>query len=302
MLTCQAAVVLLAVIALAASEESAKPRHTNALARTLLQNARASLSRDRDATTRNRVIAMCLYGTNKDYAYGAIQNALLAQRDWPDWTLRIYHDHQIDASVLTVLRDLGVHLVPRQLGTGLTAANVTQLRDVSAGHRAMYWRFDVLADANVTRFIIRDTDAQLSRRDRLAVQEWVDSGRYMHVMRDHPDHSLPIMGGMWGAVEGLIPASMFGVDSEQDKGYNHDQQLLRDKVWPWARTLALVHDSYSCATEEMAGAEWRPFSVQRQSVHDFVGNKYERDTDYQGLKVPEACPPACRANATWVYC
>ena len=267
--------------------------------RLLQRNAHAFLIRDRDAATRNRVIAMSLYGANKDYAYGAVENALLVRRDWTGWTLRIYHDDQVDASMLTVLRSLGVHLVLRRLGQGLA---VTEDARGSAGHRAMFWRFDVAADASVTRYIIRDTDALLSRRDRLAVQDWIDSGRYVHVMRDHPHHVQPIMGGMWGAVGGLVPASVFDVGSAQDRGYNEDQLLLHAKVWPWARKLALVHDAYSCTQAALAGAEWRPYPVERISQRDFVGNKYEADTNYQGLQVGAECPVACRGNASWAYC
>lgn len=293
------AVVLLAVVAIATSKITAKQRHANTLARTLLQNAHASLIRDHNIATRKRVIAMSLYGPNKDYAYGAIENALLVRREWPDWTLRIYHDDQVDVDTLTVLRSLGVHLVLRRLDHGLATTNLAR---GNAGHRAMFWRFDVVADTNVTRYIIRDTDARLSRRDRVAVQDWINSGRYMHIMRDHHHHIQPIMGGMWGAVGGLVPASVFDTDSTQDRGYNDDQQLLHTKVWPWARRLALVHDSYTCADTKLAGAEWRPYSVQRESLYDFVGNKYEKDTEYQGLKVESECPPACRGNVSWVYC
>ena len=291
--------LVVAILAACVFIEPAAAARSRAQPRPLLRDAHAALARDRDAATRNRVVAMSLYGANKDYAYGAIENALLVRRDWTGWTLRIYHDDQVDATMLTVLRSLGVHLVPRRLGQGLAATDDAR---GSAGHRAMFWRFDVAADASVTRYIIRDTDALLSRRDRLAVQDWIDSGRYVHVMRDHPHHVQPIMGGMWGAVGGLVPASVFDVGSTQDRGYNEDQLLLHAKVWPWARKLALVHDAYSCTQAALAGAEWRPYPVERISQRDFVGNKYEADTDYQGLLVGAECPPACRGNTSWTYC
>ena len=292
------ALVLLGLCASVFCDEPAVRRST-LLTRALLRTAQSSLARDRDAATRNRVISMSLYGPNKAYAYGAIANALLVQRDWTDWKLRIYHDDQVDAGSLATLRSLGVHLVPRKLDSGLATTHVAR---GNAGHRAMFWRFDVTADASVTRYIIRDTDALLSRRDRLAVQEWIDSGRYVHVMRDHYNHIQPIMGGIWGAVGGLVSPSVFNVGSAQDRGYNEDQLLLQDKVWPWARKLTLVHDSYTCAEPALAGAEWRPYPVERESLHDFVGNKYDGDTDYRGLTLDMECPPTCRGNTSWVYC
>ena len=46
--------------------------------------------------------------------------------------------------------------------------------------------------------IVRDTDSRLGIREKLAVDEWLDSGKKLHIMRDHPYHRVPMLGGMWG--------------------------------------------------------------------------------------------------------
>lgn len=56
----------------------------------------------------------------------------------------------------------------------------------------------------MTRFIIRDADARLTPRDFYAVQEWASTKRPFHILRDDVYHGLSIMGGMWGAVGGLL--------------------------------------------------------------------------------------------------
>lgn len=33
----------------------------------------------------------------------------------------------------------------------------------------------------------------------MAVDEWLESGKMFHVMRDHPGHNMHILCGMWGA-------------------------------------------------------------------------------------------------------
>ena len=45
----------------------------------------------------------------------------------------------------------------------------------------------------------RDLDSRLSAREEAATQEWLHSGLAVHAMRDHPHHTQPLMGGMWGA-------------------------------------------------------------------------------------------------------
>lgn len=58
-----------------------------------------------------RIIATALYGNLDQYVYGALENALLVKRDWPEWKLRIYHDDSVLPDVLETLRLLGVELV-----------------------------------------------------------------------------------------------------------------------------------------------------------------------------------------------
>jgi hypothetical protein len=64
-------------------------------------------------------------------------------------------------------------------------------------HR-MSWRFLVLGDPTVEKFAVRDLDSRLSQRERMAVEEWENSAFPFRGMRDHPEHSVPLMGGMWG--------------------------------------------------------------------------------------------------------
>ena len=45
----------------------------------------------------------------------------------------------------------------------------------------------------------RDLDSRLSAREEAATREWLRSGLAVHAMRDHPLHTQPLMGGMWGA-------------------------------------------------------------------------------------------------------
>ena len=46
--------------------------------------------------------------------------------------------------------------------------------------------------------ISRDLDSLFSSREVSAVTEWLESSFDLHVMRDHPWHGVPMMGGTWG--------------------------------------------------------------------------------------------------------
>jgi len=58
----------------------------------------------------------------------------------------------------------------------------------------MTWRFLPLSDPLVDLVIVRDLDSNLGEREALAVSEWINSSSPLHVMRDNPFHSLPILG------------------------------------------------------------------------------------------------------------
>jgi hypothetical protein len=60
----------------------------------------------------------------------------------------------------------------------------------------MNWRYLPLLDQHVDRMLARDTDSEINSREAAAVYEWLESNYTFHIMRDHPDHKLPIMGGI----------------------------------------------------------------------------------------------------------
>lgn len=135
---------------------------------------------------------MSLYGEGEQYLFGALENAMLVLRDWDGWVLRIYHDDTVPLKYLDMLRVLQVELVFTEYSTD------------EADHSGLFWHFYVLDDPEVCHFIVRDPDSRLTTRDRMAVNEWIQSGELFHSIRDHPHHGIEIMGAMWGAVGGFI--------------------------------------------------------------------------------------------------
>ncbi|KAF8056733.1 hypothetical protein HT031_006231 [Scenedesmus sp. PABB004] len=178
--------------------------------------AAAVLAAEREGRGR-KLISMALYGDNPRYTAGVVENALFVRRDWGNWTLRVYAGEGVPEATLAALRVLGAELV-----------RVTSNQRGIAG---MFWRFYALEDASATRVIVRDADARLTPRDRAAVDEWVASGRLFHAMNDHPYHSVPILGGMWGAVGGLINPRVIRAWRDADRQSNASYAHGSDQTW-----------------------------------------------------------------------
>jgi hypothetical protein len=81
----------------------------------------------------------------------------------------------VDSSILRRLRETGEHV---------EIMNYTLQEEAFGPKFGMLWRFTVAADPTVDRFIVRDVDSRLNYRERLAVEEWIQSGRPIHIMRD----------------------------------------------------------------------------------------------------------------------
>ena len=108
------------------------------------------------------------------------------------------------------------------------------------------WRFLVIDDSNVKRFLLRDADALLSEREYAAVQEWVEGPYYFHIIRDYFTHTELILAGLWGGCAGILHNAVRSmqefVAKNADSGRFIDQHYLRENVWPTLRKGVLSHD------------------------------------------------------------
>ncbi|MHC4391072.1 MAG: hypothetical protein ACYS22_07105, partial [Planctomycetota bacterium] len=138
-----------------------------------------------------RVIAFSLWGDKPRYTVGAVRNAELARTIYPGWICRFYVGSSVPEDTIRALE-------------AFENADVRQLQE-PGDWRGMLWRFLPASEPEVEVFLSRDADSRLGGRERAAVEEWLQSGKGVHVMRDHPEHGAPILGGMWGARRGRIP-------------------------------------------------------------------------------------------------
>lgn len=113
------------------------------------------------------------------------------------------------------------------------------------------WRFGInrflpISEKNVERMISRDTDSRFTNREVEAVNEWVESDKIFHVMRDHPFHhhsNYPVLAGMFGMLGNwnLDIKEMFS-RMESRIYYGCDQRFLANLIWPLVKNETVVHD------------------------------------------------------------
>jgi tetratricopeptide (TPR) repeat protein len=177
------------------------------------------------------IIAFSLWGNDPVYTHGAIVNAQIAPHIYASWRCRFYCDDSVPGPILDELRRLGseIHIV----------------RDPKLLELKPLWRFLVSDDESIDRFICRDADSRLNAQEAVAVDDWITSGQPFHVMRDHPYHMEVMLAGMWGGVARVLPSirEQAVIAMRYNRNKWHDQEFLRDVVWPLIRDRARVHDS-----------------------------------------------------------
>lgn len=184
-----------------------------------------------------KCISFSLYGNDDRYKVGAIKNAILASRYFPfedGFVVRIYMENALldDQTFVTTLR----------LFKGLQIVAVDEV----GNHNAKLWRYQAFSDPQFDAVIVRDIDARLSYRDRLAHEDWVDSGLDAHIIKDHPTgHNYLISAGMFAAKSKVLT----GIDSLlwKSRGFDYytvDQDFLAAHIHPLIKDSVLVHDPY----------------------------------------------------------
>lgn len=184
-----------------------------------------------------KTISFSLFGRDPVYAAGAIANANLAREVYPDWTCRFYVGASIAAETVDALKATGAEVVDRS----------ERLQDWSA----LLWRFQSLTDLSVEAHLFRDCDSRLTAREAAAVEEWLTSGAEFHIIRDHPEHYMPILAGMWGCTAaGARRIANMRPSNLANQHRFVDQLWLRDVVYPIATGRAVVHDEFGIFPDE----------------------------------------------------
>lgn len=204
------------------------------------------------------------------YWIGALRNIELAKVYYPSWICRFYVDKNSKKDLIETLKGDNVEVV---------FVNPNVSNDNPYYHHGMFWRFNSAVDEDVDIFLSRDCDSRISDREVSAVNEWLNSDKDFHIMRDHPYHAVPILGGMWGCRRGImkeiglldkINQWCSNVRSSYSAGI--DQEFLREIVYPLIKDKSMEHSEFNLKH----GSEIRNFPCIRKD-YEFVGDVFDEN-------------------------
>jgi len=229
-----------------------------------------------------KAISFGLYGSNPLYTLGALKNAELAPKFYPGWTVVFYVDEKT---------------VPPEIIAGLKERRAVVVTE-GPYNDTLFGRLTIADDKRFDRFIVRDADSRPSKREAKAVEEWIQSGKKMHNIRDHEYHNTMVMGGLWGGKTGFLKGHKMQdlISNWLDKSEKgQDQFFLAEIVVPIVGIENLLsHDSYHCKTYPNSIPFPRP-----DSYKDFAWQVYKVDEKFHDIAVsspgkngPRECNPS----------
>ncbi|XP_015785311.1 uncharacterized protein LOC107362707 isoform X2 [Tetranychus urticae] len=225
-------------------------------------------------STHKKIISFSLYGSSDRYFGSIVKIIRLYKTLLPDWIPRFW----LGSDVPFILVNRIIYEGAEVIIVFQQPINETESRKPS--YHGMFWRFFVADDVNVERFIIRDADSMPIQREIDAINQWIQDKTMFHVMRDHPQHAIEILGGMWGS---LVNPTVLNITQLYGRalkagysaldGRGPDQGFLQKYVWPIAKTIMTCHASYRWKWVDNRGCKDFPTPrVGKSFIGEIVGD------------------------------
>lgn len=265
-----------------------------------------------------KVVAVSMFGTtskfsnNPMYAWNTtIMSFLIPLADeiriqLPTWTLRVYVDFTGSASF------------QRDILYNISNTDICDMTDIPFFGSSLlsylpgkFWRFLPVFDPYVDYVISSDLDSPMVRRQSETIELWLseeEKNNFFYIARDHDQHAVSILGGLWGAATVRARQHLFDifrlilVPSIGRRYINAgDQRFLDEIVWNQVKNNSLIFDSHYC---KLYGG--RPFLSQRPKGNCFLGciracclNNTDEDSGPYIKASPVECRPADHPD--WTY-
>lgn len=192
----------------------------------------------------DKVFSFCIYGTERNYYDGLLENIKIIKQYFPDFEIYIYKG--VCDSTWTFDSD----------------SNVTIIETGKEGGINTLLRFLPLSFSQIG--FIRDADSRITQRDRWCISEFLKSSKKYHIVRDHFWHKSKIMAGTFGWKSPMN----INIPDTINTSYGFEELYIGTHIYPFIKSESLVHtNNYAFAGEYV-----ELISIPHEDKYDFVGN------------------------------
>ncbi|WP_135081628.1 hypothetical protein [Terasakiella sp. SH-1] len=178
------------------------------------------------------IIAFSFNGDEKETLRGALQAVDSAKLLYPQWTCRFYLDETVPARIQKALQAKGAEVI------------LMDVEDIAL--RTSLWKLHVCMDEHIDRYLIRDHMAAITHREIAAVNEWINSDKHFHIIRDHVSQSALVPAGLWGGVQGALAnmgTLLYKFITHARPQIKMDEIFIQQNLWPTIKQSCMIHDS-----------------------------------------------------------
>jgi len=180
-------------------------------------------------------ISFSLYGNDPMYTRGMIINANTIIQRFPFFRTQIYIADDVPQETITTLE------------------NIPSVRLISVNRKAgienMFDRFKAIDEPECSLMLVRDADSRIHDRDASCIDDFLSSNKDLHIIRDHPFHNVPILGGLWGIRKTALSNTILSmietwiyIKNVKDFPKGIDQDFLSEVIYPLFLSSAIIHD------------------------------------------------------------
>ena len=127
----------------------------------------------------NSVVSYCIYGNIAKYFPILLQNIGILKE--LSFHIIIFCERKDKEEIEKVFPDVSV-MVGDKFGI----------------KNKMLWRLNPMFMDIASAFFVRDADSLITIREIFFMKQFLNSDKEFHIIRDHPLHFMPIMGGLFG--------------------------------------------------------------------------------------------------------
>jgi hypothetical protein len=211
-----------------------------------------------------KVFSFTLFGAQDKYCKGLLLNIQQIQRHFPDFEVWVYIGNDVPSYLIDTLS---------------TFQNVHRILTNENGNVNKFYRFFAIDNPEVELMIVRDVDSRIYSRDISVINDFVQSDKLFHIIRDHPNHFHKILAGAFAIRKGLLAHRLQDIFDEYKQTrevttFWNDQEFLAEIFWPRVLSVSMIHDELQ---------EFEPYSIKtpiKESIGDglhFIGQVYEFD-------------------------
>lgn len=150
---------------------------------------------------------------------------------YPGWEVRVYIDKN--------------HYCIPKLKREFPFVQIVE-KPLTPGSSGMFWRLEASFDTAYSHVIVRDVDSRVNVKEKECVDDWILSGKSLHIIRDHPAHNnIRMLGG----AHGYTPTTCQFMREElsawnHNNNYGDDEKFLQERVYTkFDKTDIIAHSS-----------------------------------------------------------